>query len=246
MKAIAIITGASSGIGKALAIALAEQGFFVLAVARTKSLLQSLKKVNPSKIDILITDISTVNGRIAIIKYLSNNKMVNFLVHCAVEGGPVDQLINVSVKAWQYTHRVNVEAPLFLTQLLIPYLINGRVLFISSSKQTAIGLGCYCISKAALLMLFRCLRQELKFNNIAVGCAMPGQVDTTLITSAIKNYEIKPFQILTTLKILKENNQLLSADIIAGFLVWLLTQTTDKEFSKKIWNINQWIKITQK
>lgn len=138
----------------------------------------------------------------------------------------------------------NLEAPLFLTQALIPHLkrclaeegaTKPRVLHVSSgAAETEFeGLGAYCISKAGLKMMYKVLAAELLRNNIAVvGSVRPGVVDTPMQNTARES----DFPFMKYFRDLHANGELDSPNNVAKYFHWLLTEVDDEEFSKDEWD----------
>ncbi|MFA6408887.1 MAG: SDR family oxidoreductase [Gammaproteobacteria bacterium] len=252
MNKIFVITGASSGIGKALALALATRGKKVLAIARNLNALKQLQKHSPTLIDIINADIATLSGRKKILSYVSSSKTkILALVNNAALMSPSGFLENINLKEWKYQMAVNVEAPLFLTKDLLPFLRGGRILNITiySSFNVTPGLGAYGISKAALNMMTEYFRAEFKKYHIAVGSVLPGIVDTNIqkqLPSA------KAFAVYNKIKQLKSENKLLRPEAVASFLSWLLLDVDSMRFSKDTWDIyntkqrKDWAAISKK
>ena len=96
MQINTIVTGASSGIGKALAVKLAQVGCGVLAIARSEKKLIELKRQN-SNIQIVAADVSTNYGRKLVCDKIFENVMIKYLVHCAIDGGPIKNMIEISI-----------------------------------------------------------------------------------------------------------------------------------------------------
>lgn len=231
-----VVTGASSGVGKALTIALASRGKKVLAVARDMVSLQQLKKHNPEFIDIVNADISTCSGRSEVAQRLKKGEKIFALVNNAGIMTPAGYLCDVDLREWQDQIAVNVEAPLFLTKELLPFLHKGRILNITtySSSNVVIGLGSYGVSKAALNMITTYLRVELKKYKIAVGDVLPGIVDTNIQHQLPTCSEIT---LKNTINQMRNKSKLLSVEVVANFLMWLLLDTCDAMFSAKTWDI---------
>lgn len=231
-----IVTGASSGIGKALTLKLVEKNKKVLAVARNLWKLQQLKALNPAYIDIISADVGTEEGREKIINHLPNNIKISAIVHNAGIMSPSGYLDSIDLAEWRYQMAVNVEGPLFLTKGLLPVLTNARVLHITiySSFRVTVGLGAYGISKAALNMLTEYFRVELKKYGILVGLALPGIVNTNIQKQIPQSSDI-PLQ--SKISRLIAENKLLSPETAAAFLSWLLLDTTDDQFTAKTWDI---------
>ena len=109
-----IISGASTGIGKALALALAEAGEQVYAIARRIEPLQEMQQLYPNQIKIIAADVSTEEGRLHIKNTLPEGAKIKALVHNAAMMSPAGFLENIDVKEWRNQIAVNLEAPLFL------------------------------------------------------------------------------------------------------------------------------------
>lgn len=231
-----IITGASSGIGKALTLALAEQGKNIYVVARNEANLLLLKKEFPQHIHVIAADVATQEGRNKIKESIPAHIKISHLVNNAGIMAPSGYLESVDLAAWRYQMAVNVEAPLFLTQKLLPILDGGRILNISiySSFKVLVGLGAYGISKAALNMLTEYLKIELKKYQIVVGIVLPGIVDTN-IQNQLSEDECA--EIIQRNNTLKEAGKLLTPATVAKFLKWLLFDTDEHLFSKGVWDI---------
>lgn len=238
MKPMMVITGAGTGIGQALAIKLADNGYIVLGVGRRLPLLQKTQEHNPEKIQILQADITQVKDREKIANYIAHANTKIYLVHNAATAEPLTLLKNISLEDWRQQQAINVEAPLFLTQKLLPYLEKGRVLHISSGLAhfALPGAGPYCVSKAALYMLYQCFREELKEFNIAVGSAKPGVVDTPM-QEVLRSQDKVQFPDVERFVQFKKSNSLRSPENVAAFLSWLLCETQDEEFSAKEWDV---------
>lgn len=238
-KSYAIISGATSGIGKALSIQLSKNAnLFVLAIGRNQDALNKLKKENSDKIEILQMDISNESERSKILKFFVENFSVKFLIHNAATIEPATLIKDIKLSDWRHHIRVNLEAPIFLTQLLLPHLKNGRILHISSklAHEPCIGLGANCISKAALFMAYQCLRAELKSLDILIGSLRPGAVNTPM-QEKVRSLSPQTFPALSQFQDLQKQNKLLSPEKVVQFIEWVLIKTSDDDFSSAEWNI---------
>lgn len=230
-----IITGGGSGIGKALAQALAKRGKKVLIIGRRLALLQATTANNPG-MEYFCTDISASSGRDALTRFLERETSINALVNNAGIIEPMSALKNISLAAWQQAMATNLEAPLFLTQALYPKLDQGRVLNISSGLAhfPASGLAAYCVSKAALYMLTQCWRLESP--HVALTSVMPGIVETQMQDLLRNTGEIAP-EHHAFFQRLKKNDQLISTETVAAFLSWLLLDLPVDQYISKEWDI---------
>lgn len=244
-----IITGGGSGIGKALALALSARDESVLIVGRRKEILKDVQ-AQASNIEVFQSDISTKPGRDTLIQHLKKQAPIKGLVNNAGILEPVAPISQISNTQWQVIMATNLEAPLFLTQQLQPYMRQGRVLNIGSGLAhfPAKGLAAYCVSKAALYMLTRCF--QLENNELSVASVMPGIIDTnmqkTLRSSDALTLENRQFYTN-----LKQVDKLVSPITVATFLTWLLLDIEASRFIQQEWDIydvshhHEWLKPDQ-
>lgn len=230
-----IITGGGSGIGKALALALAKRNKSVLIVGRRESLLQEAAGVSPL-INYLCADVSTDVGLEAIRKCADRIPHISALVNNAGTLNPVASLRAIESKDWHQALHTNLNAALFLPQKLYTKLEHGRVLNIGSgAAYFAIkGWGAYCVSKAALSMLTRCWQLEAK--TIAFASVKPGIIDTDMQAMARDSHLMDRDQV-NFYRRLKENNLLILPETVAEFLAWLLLDLDAKTYSSQEWDI---------
>lgn len=240
MNQLAIVTGASTGIGFATCLALIERGIRVLGVARRADKLALLKKHKPSMINTLSADISTKEGREATLDALLKEKsgILSYVVHSAGVLTPVGPLSSINEAAWRQTMAINVEAPLFLTKALIPKMAKkGRILHVSSGAAhfPVIHWTAYCASKAALFQIYQCLNLELRGTGIAVGSLAPGIVDTPM-QETIRHFNEKQFPDVEKFKKLQQEHSLIPVEKTAALITHMLLDTTEAEFSEKEWD----------
>lgn len=241
MQTLAIITGAGSGIGQALAVELAvNHKMKVLGVGRRLQTLQETQIQYPERIQIVAADVGSEQGRNRILQSIPAGSAVKFLIHNAAVIFPIKPLCEISLEEWQAHQAINVEGPLFLTQLLLPRFENGRVLHISSglAHYALVGSGAYCASKAALYMLYLVMREELKKYNIAVGSLRPGIVDTPM-QDEIRSAAPEHFPDLSRFIGYKEQGKLSDPRTVASFIAQVLLRTDDEEFSAKEWDARE-------
>lgn len=230
-----VITGGGSGIGRALAIALAARNERVLVIGRRAEALQQTASMAPG-ITCLAADVADPHGQHAIIQALKNESSIQGLVHNAALIAPLDTLENITLSAWNQLMSVNVNAPLFLTQALLSKLQAGRVLMIGSGAAyfPVQGWAAYCVSKAALAMLTRCW--QLEVDSVAFTSVMPGIIDTDM-QGLIRNCEQMDTEKKQFFQRLKAEKRLLTPQAVALFLSWLLLDTTQADYVSQEWDI---------
>jgi len=234
----AVVTGGGTGIGRALCEELVRRGLQVLAVGRRAEPLHALASAFPGRIEPLAADVGAPEGRAAVAAALGTDVKLRFLVHNAATLAPVGPLRELCPDALRAHLAVNLEGPLFLTQQLLPMLAGGRVLHVSSgaAHHAYAGWGPYCMSKAALHMLYQVWREELAGSAIRIGSARPGVVDTPM-QALIRATPPERFPRVARFEQLHREGQLRRPAEVAQFLAWLLLATDDAAFEAAEWDI---------
>jgi NAD(P)-dependent dehydrogenase (short-subunit alcohol dehydrogenase family) len=186
---IALITGASRGIGAALALHLAETGAHIVAVARTVGGLEELDdkiKAAGSSATLVPLDVKDLDG-IARLALALNERhgRLDVLVGNAGILGPLSPLGHVEPKDWDNMLAVNVTANWQLIRTMDPLLKRasaGRAVFITSglSWMARAYTGAYAASKAALEQLTRVYAAECASSNVRVNLFGPGPTRTRM------------------------------------------------------------------
>lgn len=230
-----VITGGGSGLGRALALALVQREHSVLVVGRDEGRLQDTAK-NSSLIEYVCADVSTESGRATLTKKLSHHSHIAGLIHNAGMIDPIIPMAQISISAWRACMATNVEAPLFITQSLLPKLSHARVLHMGSGAAyfPIKGWSAYCTSKAALAMVTR--SWQLDEPNLLMTSVMPGIVDTDMQTTIRHAQHMEPDKHAFFCE-LKATGRLLSSETVAKFLVWLLLDISGAEYVSKEWDI---------
>ncbi len=210
----------------------------VYIVGRRENKLEETKSYAPESIISIAADIATVIGRELIAKNVGDNKLT-YLVHNAAVTEPRKTIDAVSLEEWRQHNAINLEAPMFLTQLLLPNMVKGaRLLSISSglAHRALMGAGAYSISKAGLYMLCKVWNEELSSRGILAGSVQPGIVDTEMQQGLRTDKQFASQELFNSLK---AKNKLISADTVANRLVWMLLEMSDSEFIEKDWRIEE-------
>jgi NAD(P)-dependent dehydrogenase (short-subunit alcohol dehydrogenase family) len=189
---IALVTGASRGIGYATARALSRAGAHIVAVARTQAGLEELDDEirkdggTATLVPLNLTDSDGI-ARLAAALHERHGRL-DILVGNAGVAGPSSPLGHIDLKAWNDVIAVNVTANFQLIRCMEPLLKRsdaGRAVFITSaaaSKASAY-LAPYAASKAALETLARAWAQETATTSIRVNLFDPGPIRTRMRAS---------------------------------------------------------------
>jgi Dehydrogenases with different specificities (related to short-chain alcohol dehydrogenases) len=184
---VAIISGASSGIGRATAFRFAQKGSTVIAIGRNEKELVVLRDSIVSKkgsIKIHLADVTEISQLERMVsETVQNYGQIDVLVNAAgiIKNGTIE---NTTLDDWDKVMNVNLRSMLVLTQMCIPYLelTKGNVVNVSSVAGTRAfpNVLAYCVSKAGTDQLTRCSALELAPKGIRVNAVNPGVVVTNL------------------------------------------------------------------
>jgi benzil reductase ((S)-benzoin forming) len=233
----ALITGGGSGIGRALALALADQDMKVYIVGRTVEMLEAVQQQCPAQIMPIVADVSEAVGREKIVAAFKGVRL-DYLVHNAAVIGPLKPLAVTTEAEWRQCFAVNVDGPLFLTQALLgSFNAGARVLHISSGLAHRVmpGLAAYSCSKAALYLTYQAFNAELAEQNILFGSVRPGVVNTGMQMQLRRDKT--DFASQSVFKAFYEEGQLVDASVVGNALTAMLTSMSDQDFISKEWDV---------
>jgi NAD(P)-dependent dehydrogenase (short-subunit alcohol dehydrogenase family) len=193
-RRIALITGASRGIGRAAALAMARAGYHVVALARTVGGLEELDDAitreggSATLVPADLTDYQALDRLAAAISQRWGR--LDAFIGNAGMLGPITPLAHVEPAAWDRVMAINVTANWRLLRTLDPCLRaapNGRVVFVSSGAATSCRAywGPYSVSKAALEALARTYAAETATTNVSVMLVNPGPLRTAMRAEAM-------------------------------------------------------------
>ncbi len=210
----AIVTGASSGIGKAAASAFFKNGANVVAFARNLSHLDSLKAecsrpiprpgTPPSQgnenrnIVVLSGDVTKEpDRRKALNVALDNYGGIDILVNAAgiIANGTIE---NTTEPQWDEMFDINLRSVFRMMQLVMPYLVESKGNIVNVSSVTGVrafpNILAYCVSKAGVDQLTRCASLEVASKGVRINAVDPGVVVTNLHkASGMNNVQYEDF-----------------------------------------------------
>lgn len=186
-----LVTGASSGIGQAIAIACAKMGAIVVATARNENRLsETIALIPQTHIIAIVADLTNNED---ILSLASSVPALDGIVHCA---GVASRVLckNITEEDIDFVFKPNIEAPILLQTALIgnkKIKKSASIVFMASRAASApsIGNAIYSASKGAIISYAKCLALELSPRLIRVNCICPAMVWTKLIVQNGIEYE---------------------------------------------------------
>ncbi|MEM8603408.1 MAG: SDR family oxidoreductase [Cyanobacteria bacterium P01_H01_bin.121] len=184
----ALITGASSGIGRATALAFAQSGLNLVLLGRSQAKLDQVATaaqehgVSVQTLTLDLAQVSSLPSRLT--EMLAGVGPIDILVNNAGMGY-TGALATVSLADWQHVLDLNVTSVFLCSQAVLPQMRSrqrGTIINVASvaAYQVFPDWGPYCVSKAALVTLSKALATEEQANGIRVSVVSPGAVNTPL------------------------------------------------------------------
>ena len=184
---ISIVTGGGSGIGQAIALAMAQEGSKVIITGRTKSKLEeTCNRIRSSGLaaDFVVGDVSKVEDVKAIIqKVLKEDGRIDVLINNAALLTKAAPIENITEEEWDTVMRVNLKGPFLCCREVAPHMKARRSGKIINVGSTAVFLTFwrvfpYATSKGGLLSFTRILAMEMAPFGVCVNAILPGPVGT--------------------------------------------------------------------
>jgi 3-oxoacyl-[acyl-carrier protein] reductase len=195
MKKIALVTGASRGIGASIALKLAQAGFLVIGTATTQSgadnISKALKSFNGRGVILNVTDVENIKSTLEDIN--NNEGEIQVLVNNA--GITQDNLLlRMTEEQWDLVINTNLKSLFLLTKPIIQKMAvkrYGRIVNITSviAHTGNPGQANYAASKAGIIAFTKSIAKEYGSRNITANCVAPGFIDTDM--TSMLNDKIK-------------------------------------------------------
>jgi NAD(P)-dependent dehydrogenase (short-subunit alcohol dehydrogenase family) len=179
---LALVTGASRGLGLAIAEALSERGFHLILTARDQRALERVaaRLPNATAIACEIRDPQSV-ARLA--DLVRGRKRLDVLINNAGIAGPSQPIASLDYEIWRQVIDTNLHGTFLVTQSLLPLLGKGSVIVNNLSIAARVsfpGMAAYNASKRGLLAFTETLREELRPRGVRVVALLPGATDTAI------------------------------------------------------------------
>ena len=194
---VAVVTGGSRGIGRAIAEELLKKDFTVIITARNRSNeTDELEKQYPDRLIFVPCDISDAESRKNLVSFTEKNYgSLDLLVNNAgVAPRERKDILEITPDDFDYLTDINLKGTFFITQKFSPLLIKNqksRIVNISSmSAYTAsVNRGEYCISKAGISMITKLFAARLAEYGVSVIEVRPGIIETDMTSKVKEKYE---------------------------------------------------------
>jgi NAD(P)-dependent dehydrogenase (short-subunit alcohol dehydrogenase family) len=184
---VALITGASRGIGESIALTLAEYGAHCILASRMIDALKSVEdkiKAKGGKADSIACHMGDTKQITAMMAEIGKRfGKLNIIVNNAATNPHAGSLLIAEESMWDKTHEVNLKGPFFLIQQAVPLMVKsggGSIVNVASINGISPGAvqGIYSITKAGVLMMTKAYALELGPKNIRVNALLPGLTKT--------------------------------------------------------------------
>ena len=222
--AVALVTGASSGIGAAVAIAFAEVGWDVMAAGRDEGRLAEVADV--------ADNIATWAGDLA-----ESEDCDELVADTIEEFGGITCLVNsagillrgdateTSDEDWRDTMSINLDVPFYLSRAATPHLRSsqGSIVNIASfwglkADERTVS---YATSKGGLIMMTKAIAKDLAADGVNVNAICPGGVDTPMLAAAAEQSDLEVDDFLSMVADESPNGRIATPEELAGVVLFL-------------------------
>jgi NAD(P)-dependent dehydrogenase (short-subunit alcohol dehydrogenase family) len=193
-KPVAIVTGASRGIGRGIALELASTHQVIATYRRRRDAAESLQAETGA--EIFPCDVSSTADRAALMDFARQrfNRLDLLVNNAGMAPRERRDILEAAEESFDEVLATNLKGPYFLTQLAARWMVEqggGRIVFVTSisSYAASINRGEYCISKAGLSMAVALWAQRLAGSAVKVFEIRPGVIRTDMIAAVEKLYE---------------------------------------------------------
>lgn len=221
---VVLVTGASSGIGAAIAIAFAEEGWDVMAAGRDESRLEEVADVSDN--------IVTWAGELE-----SSEDCDELVVDTIEEFGQLDCLVNnagiiirgnvadTSDEDWRATMTVNLDVPFWLSRAALPHLLKagGSIVNIASDwgLNAAVDAAAYAASKGGLVLLSKSMARDHAREGLRVNAICPGDVDTPMLAGEAEGSGLSLDEYMEEMNAAVPSGRVADPEDVAGLTLFL-------------------------
>ena len=224
-----VVTGATRGIGRAVALELTSRGLPVIAVGRALTHLESLAEAAGALLTGIQANLATEAGIERVRSSIPPQSQIGGIVHAAGSLVPLEPYAELNPLELVEHFRIHVATPIALFNTLRQQHAIKRILFIDSYSASAARLGwsAYSIVKAAAQMAARCAAQELLPTRSIR--AYPGAVNTQIVDAVLASNTDTAHKFAE----MKKKGEFAEPAAVAKFLTALLVDATDEELNER-------------
>ncbi len=229
-KQLFIVGGATSGFGKAITLALVNEGALVVAIARGLDKLAELQLIAPTQIQILAGDIAEEETLSRLLKLINNQPVHGMVVNAG--GPPAKMVLETTLEDWDKAYHSILRWKIALTQAIVPKMVKagyGRIIYIESVsvKQPVENLVLSTSLRLAVVGMVKTLSQEIASTGVTLNILGPGSHNTPAINRLYTKKAEQtglPFDQVKELGIQQiPVGKLGEAADFAGLAIWLLS-----------------------
>lgn len=225
-----IVSGATSGFGKAIAEALLKEGALIIAVARGEEKLKTLAAAAPTQVEIVIGDIFETEIIVRLLNVVGNRQLHGMVINAG--GPPAKTVLETTLEDWDMAYKNILRWKVAITQAFVPKMMQqqyGRIVYIESSsvKQPLENLVLSNSLRVAVVGMVKTLSQEIAKSGVTLNILGPGSHNTPAIDRIYKKRSEQtglPFDEVKQKAIQQiPVGALGEADDFAGLALWLLS-----------------------
>ena len=221
---VVLVTGASSGIGAAIAIAFAEGGWDVMAAGRDEGRLEEVADVSER--------IVTWAGELA-----ESEDCDELIAETIDEFGEIDCLVNnagvlkrgnvgeTSDDDWRQTMTVNLDVPFFLSRAALPHLLRSEGSIVNIASDWGLRGGeraaAYCASKGGLVLLTKAMSKDHARDGLRINAICPGDVDTPMLAAEAEAQDVDIDEYMEELSEAAPNGRVAEPEEVASLALFL-------------------------
>ncbi len=225
---VALVTGASSGIGTAVALHLADCGYTIMTAGRDAERTSSLSDKNDN-IRTWVGDLSSADS------------CAELVAACINAFGRLDLLVNnagiyqtanaekTSDALWSQTIAINLDAPFYLSRAAIPHLRETKGVILNIASDWGLSGGkdavAYCASKGGLVLMTKAMALDHAHENIRINAICPGDVETPMLYQDGDARGLNPQAAILEANAASPTGRVTTADEVAALVVFLASDS---------------------
>ena len=221
---VALVTGASSGIGAACAIAFADAGWDVMAAGRDEGRLAEVADVSDK--------IATWAGELA--ESADCDELISDTVDefdgidCLVNSAGIllrGDAVETSDEDWRDTMTVNLDVPFYLSRAAIPHLISSEGSIVNIASYWGLKVDTrtvsYATSKGGLILLTKAMAKDHAVDGVRINAVCPGGVDTPMLASGADEADVDTDEFLELVADSSPNGAIATPEQVAALVLFL-------------------------